>query len=151
MDLVLLPLTFLGWLFKGWNIFPQGSHNKNIRAIVNDVINGTAGIAVTGIFVSFAIMFINAVFGHWNGAQRLALAIESGDSKLLMDGLMMRNDSLVTIILMGVFIAMFMTSIPALTKTLFNVSISTKYYDNLKKDLTTTWTNLKKIWSEMKK
>ena len=151
MDLVLLPLTILGWLFKGWNIFPQGSHNKNIRAIVNDVINGTAGIAVTGIFVSFAIMFISAVFGHWNGAERLALAIESGDSKILMDGLMMRNDSFITILLMGVFIAMFMVSIPALTKSLFNVSISTKYYDNLKKDLSTTWSNLKKIWGNLKK
>ncbi|MBO5705347.1 MAG: hypothetical protein J6R99_04990, partial [Alphaproteobacteria bacterium] len=103
------------------------------------------------IFVSFAIMFINGVFGHWNGAQRLAAAIESGDSTILMDGLMMRNDSFVTIILMGVFIAMFMVSIPALTKSLFNVSISTKYYDNLKKDLETTWGNLKKIWGNLKK
>ena len=151
MDLVLLPLTFMGWLFKGWNIFPQGSHNKNIRAIVDDVINATAGIAVTGLFVAFAIMFLDAVFGSLGGISRLATALQSGDSKILIDGLMMRNDSLVTILIMGVFIAMFMTAIPALTKTLFNVSISTKYYDNLKKDLENTWGNLKKIWATMKK
>ncbi len=151
MDLVLLPLTFLGWLFKGWNIFPQGSHNKNMRAIVDDVINATAGLAVTGLFVSFSIMFLNAIFGRWGGGDRLFQAIESGDSKLLIDGLMMRNDSLITIVIMGVFIAMFMTAIPALTKSLFNVSISTKYYDTLKKDLETTWGNLKKIWATMKK
>ncbi len=151
MDLVLLPLTFLGWLFKGWNIFPQGSHNKNLRAIVDDVINATAGIAVTGLFVSFAIMFLDAVFGNLGGVSRLSMALQSGDSQMLIDGLMMRNDSLVTVILMGVFIAMFMTAIPALTKTLFNVSISTKYYDNLKKDLQTTWGNLKNIWAKMKK
>lgn len=151
MDLVLLPLTFLGWLFKGWNIFPQGSHNKNIRAIVDDVINATAGIAVTGLFVSFSVMFLNAIFGKINGVDRLFQALQSGDSSVLIDGLMMRNDSLVTILIMGVFIAMFMVSIPALTKTLFNVSISTKYYDNLKKDLQTTWGNLKNIWAKMKK
>ena len=151
MDLVLLPLTFLGWLFKGWNIFPQGSHNKNLRAIVDDVINATAGIAVTGLFVAFAIMFLDAVFGNLGGVSRLSMALQSGDSQMLIDGLMMRNDSLVTVILMGVFIAMFMTAIPALTKTLFNVSISTKYYDNLKKDLQTTWGNLKNIWAKMKK
>lgn len=151
MDLVLLPLTFLGWLFKGWNIFPQGSHNKNLRAIVDDVINATAGIAMTGLFVAFAIMFLDAVFGNLGGVSRLSMALQSGDSQMLIDGLMMRNDSLVTVILMGVFIAMFMTAIPALTKTLFNVSISTKYYDNLKKDLQTTWGNLKNIWAKMKK
>ncbi|MBQ7128066.1 MAG: hypothetical protein IJO18_03715, partial [Alphaproteobacteria bacterium] len=151
MDLVLLPLTFLGWLFKGWNIFPQGSHNKNIRAIVDDVINATAGIAVTGLFVAFSIMFLDAVFGNLEGVSRLMTALQNGDSKVLIDGLMMRNDSLVTILIMGVFIAMFMTAIPALTKTLFNVSISTKYYDNLKKDLQTTWGNLKNIWAKMKK
>lgn len=150
MDLVLLPLTFLGWLFKGWNIFPQGSHNKNIRAIVDDVINATAGIAVTGLFVAFAIMFLDAVFGSLGGVSRLVAALQSGDSKMLIDGLMMRNDSLITILIMGVFIAMFMVAIPALTKTLFNVSISTKYYDNLKKDLQTTWGNLKNIWAKMK-
>ena len=151
MDLVLLPLTFLGWVFKGWNIFPQGSQNKNIRAIVDDVINATAGIAVTGLFVTFSVMFLNAIFGRLGGASRLMTALQSGDSKMLIDGLMMRNDSLVTVLLMGVFVAMFMTAIPALTKTLFNVSISTKYYYNLKKDLQTTWGNLKKIWSNMKK
>ncbi len=151
MDLVLLPLTFLGWLFKGWNIFPQGSHNKNIRAIVDDVINATAGIAITGLFVAFAIMFLDAIFGRMGGISRLFEALKNGDSKMLIDGLMMRNDSLVTIVIMGVFIAMFMISIPALTKTLFNVSISTKYYDNLKKDLQTTWGNLKNIWAKMKK
>ena len=151
MDLVLLPLTFLGWLFKGWNIFPQGSHNKNLRAIVDDVINATAGIAVTGLFVSFAIMFLDAIFGRLDGVSRLMTALQNGDSKMLIDGLMMRNDSLVTILLMGVFIAMFMISIPALSKSLFNVSISTEYYDNLKKDVKTTWGNVKKVWSSIEK
>lgn len=151
MDLILLPLTFLGWLFKGWNVFPQGAHNKNLRAIVDDVINATAGIAMTGIFVSFAIMFLGAIFGRIGGMDLLSRALETGDSTIILDGLMMRNDSLITILLMGVFLAMFMVSIPALTKSLFNVSISTKYYDNLVKDLKTTRENLKKIWESMKK
>lgn len=149
MDLVLLPLTLMGWLFKGWNIFPQGSHNKNIRAIVDDVINATAGIAVTGLFLIFSIKFLDAIFSNLSGTSALMTALTTGDSKTLVDGLMMRNDSLVTILIMGVFIAMFMTAIPALTKSLFNVSLSTKYYDSIKKDLQTTWGNVKKVWSKL--
>ena len=151
MDFVLLPLTFLGWLFKGWNIFPQGSHNKNLRAIVDDVINATCGITMIGIMISFSIMFLGAIFGRMEGLNLLSQALESGDSTLILDGFMMRNDSLVTIILMGVFLMMFMTSIPALAKSLFNVSISTKYYENLKNDLKTTRENLKKIWKKLEK
>ena len=151
MDLVLLPLTLMGWLFKGWNIFPQGSHNKNIRAIVDDVINATAGIAVTGLFLIFSIKFLDAIFSNLSGTSALMTALTTGDSKTLVDGLMMRNDSLVTILIMGVFIAMFMTAIPALTKSLFNVSLSTKYYDSIKKDLQTTWGNVKKVWSKLEK
>lgn len=151
IDLVLLPLTFLGWLFKGWNIFPQGSQNRNIRAIVDDVISATAGITVTGLFVSFTIMFLDAIFGRLGGTSRLFKALKNGDSEMLIDGLMMQNDSVVTVIIMGVFIAMFMTAIPALAKSLFNVSISTKYYDNLKNDLKVTWGNMKKFWADIHK
>lgn len=151
IDLVLLPLTFLGWLFKGWNIFPQGSQNRNIRAIVDDVISATAGITVTGLFVSFAIMFLDAIFGRLGGTSRLFKALKDGDSEMLIDGLMMQNDSVVTVVIMGVFIAMFMTAIPALAKSLFNVSISTKYYDNLKNDLKVTWGNMKKFWADIHK
>ena len=64
---------------------------------------------------------------------------------------MMRNDSLVTIVLMGIFIAMFMTLIPALAKSLFQVQISTDFYDTTKKNAEIIWENLKKWYSAMKK
>ena len=124
---------------------------KNIKAIVDDVIRGTLGIALTGLFVTFAIMFLNAVFGGWDGANVLANALAQNDSSLLMDGLMMRNDSIVTIILMGAFIAMFMSSIPALIKTLFNVEISEDFYKTTKQNLDTIWANLQKIGKFIKK
>ena len=96
-------------------------------------------------------MFLNAVFGSWSGATRLAAALRENDSTLLMDGLLMRNDSIVTIILMGIFIAMFMTMIPALVKTLFNVQISDKYYESTKKNLNIMWGNMKKWYAALKK
>ena len=96
-------------------------------------------------------MFLNAVFGGWDGANVLANALAQNDSSLLMDGLMMRNDSIVTIILMGAFIAMFMSSIPALIKTLFNVEISEDFYKTTKKNLDSTWANLQKIGKFIKK
>lgn len=149
MDLIMLPLMLLGWLFKGWPIFPQGG--RTIRQMIDDVVKGTVGIAMTGVFLTFSIMFINAVFGTWHGASRLAAAIQKNDSFVLMDGLMMRNDSLVTIILMGIFIAMFMVSIPALVQTLFNVKVSDKYYETTKKNLNIMWGNMKKWYAAIKK
>ena len=144
----MLPLNLLAWIFNGW-ILPGGK--KNIQSIINDVIQGTLGIALTGIFITFAIMFLNAMFGDWNGASALVVALEQNDSTIIMDGLMMRNDSIITIIMMGVFIAMFMTSIPALIKTLFNVEVSDEFFKTTKQNLDITWANLQKIWKVIKK
>ena len=149
LDLIMLPLNLMAWVFNGWKILPDGS--KNIKSIIDDVVKGTLGLALTGIFVTFAIMFLDAVFGGWNGASVLATALAQNDSTIIMDGLMMRNDSIVTIILMGVFIAMFMTSIPTLIKTLFNVKISDDFYKTTKNNLDITWANLQKIWKVIKK
>lgn len=150
MDLIMLPLMLLSWLFSGWPIFPNGG--GNIRSIIDDVVRATAGVAMVGVFVTFSVMFLNAVFGQWQGASRLAAALQANDSSLLMDGLMMRNDSFITIILMGIFIAMFMTSIPALVKALFaNVSIPTSFYETTKKNINIMWENLKKWYAVIKK
>ena len=150
LDLVMLPLMLLAWLFKGWKISLAGA-GKSIREIIDYVISGTLGLAITGVFVSFAIMFLDAIFGDWAGLSALSTALTQNDSKFLMDALMMRNDSLVTIVLMGIFIAMFMTLIPALAKSLFQVQISTDFYDTTKKNAEIIWENLKKWYSAMKK
>ena len=63
----------------------------------------------------------------------------------------MQNDSLVTVILMGMFIAMFMNLIPALSKALFSVTISRDFYDTTKKNLTTLWSGMKKWYADIKK
>lgn len=150
MDLIMLPLMLLAWLFKGWKISLAGAGNT-IRGIIDYVISSTLGLAITGVFVAFAIMFLNAIFGDWAGAPALATALTNNDSKFLIDALMMRNDSLITIILIGIFIAMFMTMIPALAKSLFQVQISTKFYDTTKKNIDIVWKNLKKWYETMKK
>lgn len=151
MDLIMMPLMLLSWLFKDWAIFPQNS-GQTIKGMIDDVIKGTAGIAIIGVFISFAVMFLNAVFGQWQGADVLQTALAQNDSTILMDGLMMNNDSIITIILMGLFIAMFMIMIPALVKTLFaTVSIPSTFYENVKKDIKVTWENLKKWHSALQK
>ena len=149
LDFIMLPLMLLSWLFKDWKIFPAGG--KNIRGIVDDVIAGTVGIAMTIVFLIFGIMFLDAIFGNIGGVSRIAASIASGDSKILMDGLLMQDDGLVAIILMGAFFAMFMTSIPALVKTLFNIQISDKFYETAKKDFNLTRTTLGKWWKTLKK
>lgn len=150
LDLIMLPLMLLAWLFKGWKISLAGAGNT-IRGIIDYVISSTLGLAITGVFVAFAIMFLNAIFGDWGGAPALTTALTNNDSKFLIDALMMRNDGLITIILMGIFISMFMTMIPALAKSLFSVQISTKFYDTTKKNIDIVWKNLKKWYETMKK
>ncbi|MFQ6739587.1 MAG: hypothetical protein ACLRFJ_02895, partial [Alphaproteobacteria bacterium] len=104
-----------------------------------------------GIFVTFAIMFLNAAFGSFDGASALSAALAQNDSTILMDGLMMQNNTLITIILMGIFMAMFMIMIPALVKTLFNVTMPDGFYNTAKKDLNIMWNGLKTWWDAIKK
>lgn len=150
LDLIMLPFMLLAWLFSGWKVFPQNSKDT-IQRIVNDVVSGTLGVAMTGIFVTFAIMFLNAAFGSFEGASALSAALAQNDSTILMDGLMMQNNALITIILMGIFMAMFMIMIPALVKTLFNVTMPDGFYNTAKKDLNIMWNGLKTWWGAIKK
>lgn len=148
LDLVMLPLMLFAWLFKGWAIFPQGK--RNIQSMINDVIQGTIGIAMTVVFLLFGLMFLDAIIGSIGGVSRIAAAIGQNDSTILMDGLLLRDDGLLSIILMGVFFAMFMASIPNLIKSLFNVQISNKFYDTAKKDFDITRKTLGKWWEKLK-
>ncbi len=151
LDLIMLPLMLMSWMFddEDFALFPKGG--KTIRQMIDDVIKAVVGIALTVVFLTFSIMFLNAAFGSWQGANILQQAIINNDSKILMDGLVFHNDSLITVILMGIFIAMFMTMIPQLTKMLFNIQISDKYYQTAKNDLNIIWENLKKWASAIKK
>ena len=121
MDLIMLPLMLMAWLFDKDNfaVFPNGG--RTIRNMFEDVIKSVVGIALVVVFLTFAVKFIEAAFGDWNGASVLKEAIANNDSKILMDALMMRKDSLVVVVLMGLFIAVFMTAISRLSSELFNV------------------------------
>lgn len=151
MDLIMLPLMLMAWMFDDdeFAIFPKGG--RTIRLMLEDVIKAMVGIAITVIFLTLSIMFLNAAFGSWTGANILQQAMTQNDSKFLIDGLMMQNDSIVTVILMGIFIAMFMTMIPQLTSMLFKIQISDKYYQTAKKDINIVWEGLKKLGKTLKK
>ncbi len=151
LDLVMLPMMLLAWLFKGWKVVEIPSAGKTIQKIVNETVNGTLKLAVTGVFVTFAVMFLNAIFGDWQGQSVLITAIEQNDSKFLMDALMLRNDSLITIALMGIFIAMFMTMIPKLSNTFFKLEISQEAYETAKKNTIILKNGLKKVFESIKK
>lgn len=150
LDLIMLPIMLLSWLFSDWKVINK---TKTIREVVDDIITGVVGITMTCIFATFAILFLNQIFAN-TGFETLSELLQSGNdnsAKMLMDALMMRNDSLITMILMGIFMAMFMTSIPQLVKTLFKVNISDDFYNSAKKDLNTVWGGVKKIFQNQKK
>ncbi len=155
IDFIFLPLTLLSWLFKDWKLFSFETLNKsnNLQKTIDDVISGTVGLALTGIFITFSIMVLDVAFGGWQGASALQAAIAQNDSKMLMDGLVgtAGNQAFITLVLLGIFITMFMVMIPALIKSLFNVTISDKYYQTAKKDVKILWNDTKKVWQSLKK
>ncbi len=151
LDFIMLPLMLLGWLFKDWKIAAALNGGKNIQGMIDDVVKGTVGIAMTVVFLIFGIMFLDAIVGNVGGLSRIGTAIATGDSKILMDGLLLRNDSLITMILLGAFFMVFMTSIPALIKTIFNVGVSNKFYETAKKDFITIRSLAGKWWKTLKK
>ena len=147
----MLPLMLMAWMFDDENfaLFPKGE--RTIRQMIDDVFKAVVGIALTVVFLTFSIMFLNAAFGSIEGVNILQQAIANNDSKILMDGLVFQNGSIVTVVLMGIFLAMFMTMIPQLTNMLFKIQISDKYYQTAKNDLNIMWENLKKWASAIKK
>ena len=146
----MLPLMLMGWLFKDWKITAALNGGRNIGKMIDDIITGAVGIALTVVFLIFGLMFLDAIIGDIGGISRIATAMAENDSKILMDGLMMRDDGLITIIMLGVFFMMFMTSIPALIKTLFNVQVSQKFYDSAKKDFNVMRGWIGKWWKTLK-
>jgi len=151
LDLIMLPLMLMAWMFDedGFAIFPKGG--RTIRQMIEDVIKAIVGIALTIVFLTFAVMFLNTLFDNAGGVNALQQAIAHNDSKIFMDGLMFRNSSLITTILIGLFLAMFMTSIPQLTEKLFKIKISEEYYNKAKNDVKILWQDLKKWGSAIKK
>ena len=148
LDLVMLPLMLLSWLFKGWAISLEGA-GKTIRGIIDDVINGALGLGLTGVFVTFGINLLDTVVRKATGSTVLDI-IKENDTAAVANSVL-NGDSYISLLLVGAFIAMFMSSIPALAKTLFNVEISQEFYDSAKNNVQTMWNNGKKIWENLKK
>jgi len=151
MDLVMLPLMLMSWMFDDENfaIFPKGG--RTIRQMIDDVIKAIVGIALTMVFLTFSVMFLNAAFSDSSGVSTLYQAIQADDPEILVNGLLLQNNSIITAVLMGIFIAMFMTMIPQLSSMLFKIQISDKYYQTAKKDFDTAWQNMKKWYESIKK
>ena len=86
----MLPLMLMAWLFDedGFAIFPKGG--KTIRSMIDDVIKAIVGIALTVVFLTFSIMLLNALFANADGVNALQQAIAQNDSKIFMNGLILR-------------------------------------------------------------
>jgi hypothetical protein len=147
MNLIMLPLMLLSWLFADWKILNLGATPKTI---FDEVVRDTLGIAMLGIFTAFSVMFLNAAFGKWAGASALATALAQNDASILIDGMMMSNGSLVTIIMLGLFLAMFMNAIPALIQALFaDVKIPNKLYDSAEKNIKQINKSVREWWKKI--
>ena len=145
LDLIMLPLMLMAWMFDedGFAIFPKGG--KTIRQMIDDVIKAIVGIGLTIIFLSFSVMFLNALFDNVDRINSLQYAIANNDSKIFMDGLLLRDSNLITVILIGLFLAMFMTMIPQLVDMLFSIKVPDGYYKTVKNDLGILWKDMKQI------
>ena len=150
VDLIMLPITLLSWLFKGWNIVDWGG--KSIQDIINDTIKNILGIVFVCLSIVFSMIFIDSMFSNFTGLDTLQKAIDNNDISILMDGLLMNNDSFITIIFLGIFFAMFMTLIPEIIKMLFkNVAIPKEFYERTREKMKIFAGKAKKYWELLKK
>ena len=140
----------VSWLFKGWAISLDGA-GKTIRGIIDDVINGALGLGLTGVFISFCIKILDKFFDSSTGIVTAIDLIKANNTDKLVDTVLNGDSGFVSMLLMGAFIAMFMSSIPALAKTLFNVEISQEFYNDAKNNVKKIWANGKKMWESLKK
>jgi len=149
LDLIMLPLLLLSWIFSGWKAV-EIKGTKSFKQIIDSVISGAVGISMTIIFLTFALKLLDVLIGSISGISRLNDAFAQNNAEILIDGLMLRDDSLLTILLLGIFFAIFMSSIPALVKSLFNFDISSKFYDTVKNDAKILGKKLGNWWDALK-
>jgi hypothetical protein len=95
-----------------------------VKSIIDDVVKSTFGLALVGLFVGFALLFLNDVIGVMDGEDALTTALQTGASMYLMEGLKFNNDSIINILMAGLFIGMFMNAIPNLIKKLFAMDLT---------------------------
>lgn len=150
LDLVMLPLMLLAWLFKGWAISLDGA-GKTIRGIIDDVINGALGLGLTGVFIGFSMQMLDKLVAKSTDAESLIEVIKNNDTDAVVNSVLLNDSGFISMLLIGAFIAMFMSSIPALAKTLFNVEISQEFYEDAKNNAKKMWANSKKMWESLKK
>jgi len=151
LDLIMLPLFLLGWVFSDWKVMP-GAKGEKIKGMIDDLVKNTVGIVAVAVLVVFAVMFLNAMFGEFQGSDLLQTALENNDSRYLMDGLTLQNTSLVTIIMAGLFIGFFMTSIPAIINNLFKgIKVPEEYYNKAKEQGKGLWSGVKKTYAGLQK
>lgn len=149
LDLVMLPFFLLGWLFSEWGIFPKGANGKGIRNIIDDAVKNTCGLALVGLFTGFAVLFLSEAVGDIDGQNALITAIQNNDSIFLMDGLTMNNSSILNLVLSGLFIGMFMNSVPNLIEKLFdNKALGALGAEKIMNDIKGVATSLYKTTSE---
>ena len=132
MDLVMLPLMLLSWLFADWKLINIGG--GGIKGIIDDVAKNTCGIALVGLFSGFSILFLNAASSSMGGVGGIAAALRENDAGYLMEAISLNNSGVIDIIFLGIFTAMFMNAIPSLVQKLFSgVSIPdhTKLQSNI--------------------
>ncbi|MDR1027729.1 MAG: hypothetical protein LBL46_04920 [Rickettsiales bacterium] len=132
MDLIMLPLLLMSWLFKDWDLIKLGG--GGIKGIIDDVAKNTCGIALVGLFSGFAVLFLNAAAGSMSGIGGLAAALKANDATYLINAIQFNNSGLIDIIFLGLFVGMFMNAIPKLVTQLFSgVSIPdhTKIQSNI--------------------
>jgi hypothetical protein len=129
IDMVFLPLSFIGWLFKG-NKFIKTTE-KDIMKIITETMESALAMALLCIFIGFCILLCGYIFTSGSfAAIGAALQNNTAYELLTNGGNIIANKDIWTVALFGLFLAIFTTSI---TK-MINEFISFKVDDSFLSD-----------------
>ncbi|MDR0448906.1 MAG: hypothetical protein LBG89_00385 [Rickettsiales bacterium] len=111
IDMIFLPLTLLTWLFKGNPLWD--TKDEDMMSIITDIVKLAAGLGLIVVFLGFALMMTGyALSGETMANMGAAFMANNPD-------LVLNNDSAaLSLLFVGIFIAMFMTMMTELIKKL---------------------------------
>lgn len=148
IKLLMLPIVLFNWLFKDWTITSFG--NISLQDTLKYLIHNLISFVINSILFIFGITLANSLFNH--GGDSVKQAFVNNDPTIILDGLMLRNESFVSLILIGLFIMFYVVSVKNILQKLFgDYNLSTSYYDQFKKDTDIIYKNMKKAIKNIQK
>ncbi|MCL2629878.1 MAG: hypothetical protein FWD33_04330 [Alphaproteobacteria bacterium] len=118
IDMIFLPMTLLGWLFKGNKIWEV--KDTDVQEIITGVIKMAVSLGLVMIFMGFALMLTGYALGGEGSMAALGQAFMNNDARAIIGQDSFINSATMNLVMIGLFLAIFITTMTKLIQNLVN-------------------------------